>query len=82
MAMNDVPATMDKITAVSGNEKMLYIGYSMGTTVYFITLSEMPQYNNRIIAGFMLSPVAFNGHSNSILRLMSPGMGTGEQVDA
>ncbi|CAL8080473.1 unnamed protein product [Orchesella dallaii] len=79
MGIYDIPAVLDKIEEITGNEKVYYVGYSMGTTAYFVALSEIPALNDRFIAAFMLSPVAFNGHATNPLRLIAPTLGTGEQ---
>lgn len=71
MGVYDVPAVTDLITRVSKNKKIFYIAHSMGTTQYFVALSEIPEMNDKIQAGFLMSPVAFLGHSNSGLRLVT-----------
>ncbi|CAL8080476.1 unnamed protein product [Orchesella dallaii] len=77
LGMYDIPAVMAKIEEVSGNEKMFYVGYSMGTTSYFVAMSERPALNDKLIAAFMLSPCAFDGHATNPIRLISPLLGIG-----
>ncbi len=72
MGIYDVPAVTDKIIKESKNKKIFYIGHSMGTTQYFVSLSEIPKMNDKISAGFMLAPIAFLGHANNGLRLATP----------
>jgi lysosomal acid lipase/cholesteryl ester hydrolase len=36
MGQYDIPAMMNKVLEVSGQEKIYYIGHSMGTTGYFL----------------------------------------------
>ncbi len=76
MAMFDVPKVTDTILKESKNKKIFYIGHSMGTTQYYIALSEIPKMNDKILAGFMLAPIAYLGHANSGLRLAAPAVNT------
>ena len=39
----------------------------MATTQYLILLSELPQYNDKIRAGFLLGPTAFGGNATNPL---------------
>jgi len=48
MGIYDVPAVTDKIISVTGANKIFYVGHSMGTTQYFIGLSEIPSLNNKV----------------------------------
>lgn len=80
MGKHDVPAVTDRILEVSGNHQIFYIGYSMGTTQYFVALSEIKEMNDKILAGFMLAPIAFIGHSNSPIRVFTPVLNTDAKV--
>ena len=42
----------------------------MGTSHYFIMLSELPEYNNKIKAGFVMGPAVFVG--NKYLKVANP----------
>ena len=63
-----MPAMIDYILNATGEQKMYYIGHSMGTTMFFVLMSERPQYNSKILAMFSLAPVAFLSHMTSPLR--------------
>ena len=54
----DFPATIDYILNTTGYNQIQFIGYSMGTTQYLIFLSEVPEYNHKIKAGYLLGPTA------------------------
>jgi len=41
MGQYDIPAMMTKVLEVTGQEKIFYIGHSMGTTGYVFTISTM-----------------------------------------
>ncbi|CAL8134258.1 unnamed protein product [Orchesella dallaii] len=74
MGIYDVPAVTNKILSETNSRKIFYIGHSMGTTQYFIALSELPEMNDKIAAGFLLAPTAYMGHvkRESPLRLLAP----------
>jgi hypothetical protein len=40
----------------------------MGTTMFYVLLSEQPQYNSKFHAMFSLAPVAFTSHMTNPLR--------------
>jgi len=56
MGFFDVPAVIDKIISVTGQRKIYYFGYSMGTTQIMVLLSERPEYNDKIKLVFMWAP--------------------------
>ena len=39
----------------------------MGTTQYLMMLSELPEYNSKIKAGFLLGTTAFGGNASETL---------------
>ncbi|XP_040078777.2 lysosomal acid lipase/cholesteryl ester hydrolase-like [Ixodes scapularis] len=43
----DIPATINAVLKISGQQKMQYIGWSQGTQVLFGLLSEKPEYNDK-----------------------------------
>lgn len=62
----DLPASIDYILNVTGKEKLHYIGYSQGTTAFFIMCSELPEYNDKIVSMIGLAPVG------SMANIISP----------
>ena len=66
----DYPAAIDYILNTTSQEDIYYVGYSMGTSHYFIMLSELPEYNNKIKAGFVMGPAVFVG--NPMLKMGKP----------
>lgn len=71
MGIYDVPAVTQRILLTSGAPQLIYIGHSLGTSMLFVALSELPQMNNKIRAAFLLSPVAYQGHSFNPIRIFS-----------
>ena len=49
MGKYDLPASIDYVLNVTQQEKMSYIGFSMGTTVFFTLMHHHPQYNQKVI---------------------------------
>ncbi|CAL8103712.1 unnamed protein product [Orchesella dallaii] len=72
MGIYDVPANIDYITELTGNDGIYYIGHSMGTTMFWIAMSERPEYNAKIKLMSALAPVAHTEHMISPIRLIAP----------
>jgi lysosomal acid lipase/cholesteryl ester hydrolase len=68
MGVYDLPAVVDYIINATGEQKLYYIGHSMGTTMFYVFLSERPQYNDKIRAMFSLAPIAFSSHMTNPVR--------------
>lgn len=71
IAVYDLPAEIDYILATTSAEQIHYIGHSMGTVVFWIAMSEFPQYNSKIHSMFALGPVAFLNGTVSPIRHFS-----------
>ncbi|CAG9128644.1 unnamed protein product [Plutella xylostella] len=52
----DLPATIDKILSVTGLQKVMYIGYSMGSSSFFAMTDMRPEYNDKIVASINMAP--------------------------
>jgi pimeloyl-ACP methyl ester carboxylesterase len=58
MGQYDIPAYLEYITALTGNEKVSYIGHSQGTTQMFYGASELADYySSRLNLFVALGPV-------------------------
>ncbi|KOB52045.1 Lipase, partial [Operophtera brumata] len=55
----DLPAMIDYVTKETGVEKLQYVGFSQGTTVFWVMASTRPEYNDKIIAMQALAPIAY-----------------------
>ncbi|XP_048481463.1 lipase 1 [Plutella xylostella] len=55
----DLPATIDKILNVTGLDKIMYVGYSMGTTSFFSMVAQRPEYNDKIVAFVAMAPAVY-----------------------
>lgn len=70
----DLPAMIDYVLNKTEETSLKYIGYSQGTTSFFVMASERPEYNDKVSLMVALSPVAYMSNVRSpIVRLMSPG---------
>ncbi|XP_015376411.1 PREDICTED: lipase 3-like isoform X1 [Diuraphis noxia] len=68
----DLPASIDYILSISKTSQLHYIGYSMGSCVFFIMGSERPEYQPKIRSQISLAPVAFLSNTRSSLRFIAP----------
>lgn len=66
LAVFDLPAMIDHITATTAQEKIFYVGHSQGTTIFYVLCSEKPEYNDRFRAHFSLSPVVYMHNLDSV----------------
>ncbi|XP_011148565.1 lipase 3 isoform X1 [Harpegnathos saltator] len=63
----DLPALIDYILDKTGHTKLYYIGYSQGTTVFYVMGSERPEYNDKVEGMISLAPVAYLANQKSPL---------------
>jgi lysosomal acid lipase/cholesteryl ester hydrolase len=70
-AVHDYAITVDFILEETGAKDIFFVGYSMGTTQYLILLSQLPEYNDKIKAGFLLGPTAFGGNTTAFIGSLS-----------
>jgi lysosomal acid lipase/cholesteryl ester hydrolase len=61
MGIYDVPAEIEYITSLK-NDSLIYIGHSMGTTIFYVMASERPDIASKVKAMFGFAPVAFTGN--------------------
>lgn len=68
-----MPSIIDYISSETGFEKMLYLGHSMGSLIFYVMCVERPDYCQKINAAGLLAPVIFP--PNAVDRaLLSTGM--------
>ncbi|OXA53565.1 Lipase 1 [Folsomia candida] len=73
MGIYDLPAIIEMVTETTGNKAMYYVGHSMGTSMLTVLLSMRPEYNDRILTGFLLSPAIHFGNTAPQLRFFMRG---------
>lgn len=59
LGIYDIPAMIDHVQMVTGRQKVIHIGHSMGTTSFYTMLAKKPHYNEKVYAHLSLAPVAF-----------------------
>lgn len=52
----DVPAVIDYILLVNGAPKLIYIGHSLGSAIFFIAMINHPRLNDKIELMIALAP--------------------------
>lgn len=68
----DLPASIDHILNVTGQDQIIYIGHSLGTSAFYAMASLLPEYNTKIKFQISLAPVASISHATSAYRLLVP----------
>lgn len=71
MGIYDLPAMIDYILYETGQQQLFYIGFSQGTTQFWILMSLKPEYNKKIKLMSALAPVAYLGNAGGVLRSLS-----------
>lgn len=62
---------IDYILQHTGEKKLFYIGFSQGTTQFWVLMSLKPEYNEKIHLMSALAPVAYTGHITGLLKTLS-----------
>ncbi|XP_060863692.1 lipase 3-like [Metopolophium dirhodum] len=68
----DLPASFEYILMKTNAPQLHYVGYSMGTSVFFIMASERPEYHHKIRSQISLAPVAYLFNTRSSVRHIAP----------
>ena len=72
MAQYDLPAMINKVLEITGQEKLFYVGHSMGTTTFMAMAATKPEMAEKVFLANFLSPVAFMEHTKSLIRYIAP----------
>jgi pimeloyl-ACP methyl ester carboxylesterase len=75
MGTKDLPAVIDFILQTTGSEQIFYAAHSMGTTMFYVLCSELPEYNSKIRGMFGLAPIAFVSNLKSPILRMAATIG-------
>ncbi|KAI5646483.1 alpha/beta hydrolase fold domain-containing protein [Phthorimaea operculella] len=59
MGSQDLPACIDYILRSTSRQELAYVGFSQGTTIFFVMCSMRPEYNDKIKHAILLAPVAW-----------------------
>ncbi|KAJ3641568.1 hypothetical protein Zmor_028070 [Zophobas morio] len=66
MGTIDLPAMVDHVLNVTHQASLHYVGYSQGTTIFFVMMATHPNYNAKIKVHVAMAPVAYLGHMKSV----------------
>ena len=74
MAEKDLPALIDFVLSNSDAQKVKYVGHSQGTYLLMHLLAYMPQYNDKVDVGVLLTPFSglFSPKARYLNILMHP----------
>jgi pimeloyl-ACP methyl ester carboxylesterase len=67
----DIPATVDKVLAVSGYSNLSYIGHSMGSTSILVSASQSPEVFSRLNLVILLAPVTAGHNMTSPIKRLA-----------
>ncbi|XP_065368739.1 lipase 3 [Calliphora vicina] len=59
IGVQDLPAIVDYVLNFTQQSSVHYVAHSQGSTTLLVMLSERPEYNDKIVSGHLLAPVAF-----------------------
>lgn len=59
IAVYDLTRSIDYILSETKTKKLNYVGFSQGTTAFFVLTSMRPEYNDKIVDAELLAPVAY-----------------------
>ncbi len=68
MGANDLPAAIDYILAETNSSKLIYVGHSQGTSMFYVLASSRPEYNAKILFQVSIAPVGTITHTTSSLK--------------
>lgn len=73
MGTYDLPATINYIKNVTAEDKIIYIGHSIGTAEFFIMASDLSEYAaDNVKAMFCLAPAVFNYYLRGFIAIAGP----------
>lgn len=72
IAIYDLPASIDYILEKTNRTRLHYVGFSQGTTLFFILTTQRPDYNEKITSMIAMAPVVYMTHSeHTFLNILS-----------
>lgn len=69
----DIPAVLEFILSKTGREKLIYIGYSMGCSMFFVAMATFPELGSKIEMMIGMAPAVSLAHMTSpVIRRIAP----------
>ena len=72
MGQYDLPAMLNVALDTTRQEKLFYIGHSMGTTGFMVMSNLKPEMNEKIELANFLAPIAYMEHAKTPLHYLAP----------
>ena len=72
MALEDLPATIDKVLEVTGASQLFYVAYSQGATAAYAGLSVLSGLQDKIKLLVSLAPAVYMTDTQSPIRVLAP----------
>ncbi|KAI4464106.1 lysosomal acid lipase-related [Holotrichia oblita] len=63
IGIRDLPAIIDKILKITGQNQISYVGYNQGNTIFYVMASVKPEYNAKVSKMVALAPLAYIQHA-------------------
>ncbi|CAG0893022.1 unnamed protein product [Darwinula stevensoni] len=68
----DLPAMLDKMLEVTGQDKFHYAGHSMGTIMFWVMSDMRPEYRDHFLSMHAMGPVSRVDHMMSPIAIIAP----------
>jgi len=72
MGAYDLPSMLTEVLRVSGQEQLVYVGHSMGTTAFWVMMNQHPHLNTIVSLMIGMAPVAAASHMFSPIKYIAP----------
>lgn len=72
LGMYDLPASIDYVLKETGHKKVSYVGYSLGSAVYFVGANLKPELNDKIEVVINLAPTSTVQRLDNLFKLIAP----------
>ena len=72
IAKYDLPAAFNYVASRTGQQKLFYVGHSLGTTVGFAGFSKYPELAARVKVFAALAPVAKVANIRGVMAILAP----------
>ena len=72
MGRYDIPANIEYILEATGQEKLVFVGHSLGCTLFYIAMIEHPHLNDKIETMISLAPTTSVAGLSNFLVFMAP----------
>ncbi|RZF32361.1 hypothetical protein LSTR_LSTR001825 [Laodelphax striatellus] len=67
----DLPSMVDYVSKVTGRRTVSFVGYSVAVSVFLITMSTRPEYNDKINIAILLAPYSFVSEEQNVQAILN-----------